>query len=235
MRFVTWNCHAGRFQDKATKVAELKPAILAVQEIEYFDHATKFLDVLDPSSREHCAAEGFPRRGFGMFSFGDIRLVPLDGSAPFSGFRRYEAAWGDHQINVVGVGPWATRSVSTSYRQAHEGLRANPEWIQLRETVILGDFNASGGFRSSRNVRNWKELLGLTNELGLISAYHEYTGESFGGEKLHTHFQRGSDAHLDYCFIPQAWRSKIAKVTVGSSEEWRSLSDHMPLIVDIKL
>jgi hypothetical protein len=141
MRFVTWNCHAGRFHQKAHKVATLDPGILAVQEVEYLDHVTKFSGGFAPSSLDHCAAEGFPRRGFGMFSFGDISLIPVDGTAPFSGFRRYEAVWPDHRLNLVGVWPWATRRVSTSYRQAHEGLKTHREWIQLRDTVILGDFN----------------------------------------------------------------------------------------------
>jgi hypothetical protein len=52
----------------------------------------------------------------------------------------------------------------------------------------------------------WPEVLELTAPLGLVSAYHAFFGESFGAEN----------------------------VTVGGYEEWRTVSDHRPVIVDVE-
>jgi endonuclease/exonuclease/phosphatase family metal-dependent hydrolase len=39
--------------------------------------------------------------------------------------------------------------------------------------------------------------------------------------------------HIDYAFVPQAWSPGILDVSVGSYDDWASLSDHRPLIVDL--
>jgi endonuclease/exonuclease/phosphatase family metal-dependent hydrolase len=36
---------------------------------------------------------------------------------------------------------------------------------------------------------------------------------------------------MDYCFVPRAWR--VESVSIGGYDEYRSLSDHRPVIVDV--
>jgi len=74
--------------------------------------------------------------------------------------------------------------------------------------------------------------------LGPVSAYHSWTGEAFGDESRMTYFHlRRADRgfHIDYCFIPNRWRTRIRSISVGEPHVWLGYSDHMPLIVDLDL
>lgn len=71
---------------------------------------------------------------------------------------------------------------------------------------------------------------------GLVSAYHHHFRESFGVETRPTHFHQGKEEaafHLDYCFLPGEWAKSIKNVAVGVYNDWNSISDHVPLIVDL--
>jgi hypothetical protein len=224
----------GGFRHKPAHVAPLKPDVLGVQEIEPLSLAD-FPAALRPHYCDRSCAADFPRRGIGMFSYSPRpAFQAVDGNEPFSGFRRYQVSRGGLSFNVAAVWPWATRTAKTSYRQAQDGLVRHRDWIQSRPTVVLGDFNASASFKD----RNWQDLLVLLSACGLVSAYHRFKNQSFGGEREATHFHKGKrDAlfHLDYCFIPEAWVSQIIRVEVGAYETWHSISDHAPLIVDLSL
>ena len=183
MRLVTWNCRIGGFRWKAKHIAPMRPDILAVQEVETIG-PRMFPEDARPTYCDRSCASDFPRRGFGMFSYSQTSINGVVGAEPFSGFRRYEVHRADLSFNVVGVWPWATRSVKTSYRQAHDGLLHHEDWVRQRDTVLLGDFNASAKF----NGNAWRELVEHLEGLELVSAYHAFKNQSFGQEVDSTHF-----------------------------------------------
>jgi hypothetical protein len=234
MRLITWNCRVGGFRRKSQHVAALRPDILAVQEVEPIDDATVFAGDSQPTFRDRVGDPKYPKRAIGTFSYTDTRLRPVDLGAPLFSFRRYEAIRAGLSFNVVAVWPWQTKSVTTAYRQVHEGLVLHARWIGERPTVILGDFNANASFKG----RNWEDLIGLLSSLGLVSAYHQHFGQEPGQERCPTYFHRcREDAafHLDYCFIPRDWVSCLASVQVGAYADWHAISDHVPVIVDLTL
>ena len=75
-------------------------------------------------------------------------------------------------------------------------------------------------------------------EQGLVSAYHAFHEEDFGGETrptlLHT-FRDDRAYHIDYVFLPQEWMAGVQGVEVGDPQRWiRELgSDHVPVVVDL--
>jgi endonuclease/exonuclease/phosphatase family metal-dependent hydrolase len=74
--------------------------------------------------------------------------------------------------------------------------------------------------------------------LRLASAYHVFTGETPGKETRGTYFdqtQAGRPYHLDYCFIPEGWAHSLTKVRLGRRGAWSTLSDHVPLTVELDL
>ncbi|NNF80092.1 MAG: hypothetical protein HKN05_18885 [Rhizobiales bacterium] len=80
----------------------------------------------------------------------------------------------------------------------------------------------------------------ILEKLGLVSAYHAYTGETNGEETLPTHYWRdrkkdGPTYHIDYIFMPENWLSSIKEFQVGAFEDWcgARLSDHVPLVLDV--
>lgn len=232
MRLATWNCRVGGFRKKARLIAPFRPDVLAVQECEPLDDEL-FLDgECQPGFRDRPSREEVPRRGIAMLSYSDVAMSRLTGESEIAGFQRYEAARGALQFNVVAVWTSAAKPASAAYRQLHAGLTRHAEWLRTRPTVVLGDFNANASFRS----RTWPDLMTLTDDLGLVSAYHHHFAEPFGEETRPTHFFLGKESapfHLDYCFVPGEWASRITEVQVGAYGEWRPWSDHAPVIVDV--
>jgi exonuclease III len=234
MRLITWNCRVGGFRKKAKHIAPYRPDVLAVQEVEPLDNVLLFAGDAQPTFRERICDPAFPRRAIGMFSYTDVELAPVDGSACQYSFRRYQARRGGLSFQVVAVWTWATKSRKTSYRQAIDGVCEHGSWISQAPTVIMGDFNDNASYRSG----HWSELVERLQPLGLVSAYHEHFHESFGSESRPTHFFTGKETspfHLDYCFVPQDWAARITKVEVGTYADWHSVSDHAPLIVELDL
>jgi endonuclease/exonuclease/phosphatase family metal-dependent hydrolase len=69
-----------------------------------------------------------------------------------------------------------------------------------------------------------------------VSGYHQFFEEPHGSETRPTFYLLWKESrpyHLDYCFIPRSWASRVVRVDVGSFEEWRKHSDHRPLLVEI--
>jgi len=85
----------------------------------------------------------------------------------------------------------------------------------------------------------WTGATGGSNRRGiLVYADHAFTGDAQGGERKPTFQHMGSrhgTYHIDYCFIPKQWASRLISVDVGSVKGWRRLSDHAPLVVDVSL
>jgi len=213
MRIVTWNCRVGAFQRKAERVAAWQPDILVVQEVENLDSALLFAGHEQPTFRHRASDPAFPLRSTGVFSYTGTQIQSVDEQAAPFGFNRYEVRFGDLHFNLAAVWTWATKVEADSYRQVHKGLERYDEWVRQRETVMLGDFNSNKAFRGKR----WEDLEKLLDSLGFVSVYHATSGEPFGAEKRHTHFHLGhaeSAFHIDYCFVPKAWESRITNVEV---------------------
>jgi exonuclease III len=235
MLLVTWNCRIGGFRYKAAHVAHLRPDLLVVQEVEPLEQVLIFGGENQPTYRDRVGDPAFPRRAVGVFSYTDLDIRAVDLEAPLYAFRRYVARKTDLEFNVIATWTAATNDPATSYRQAHEGIEAHRDWIRERPTVLLGDLNDNASYRGTR----WPDLMALLQPLGLISAYHGFYSEAPRSETQPTHFYRGVEAagfHVDYCFLPNMWRSRIRGVSVGAfSPSWKVISDHVPLIVDLDL
>lgn len=234
MRLMTWNCRVGGFRYKARHIASFRPDVLAVQEVEPIDSLLLFDGECQPTFRDRVSDPAFPRRAVGVFSYTETEVKPVDSDDTLYGFRRYEAKHGGLEFNVVAVWTSATNWAATSYMQAHDGVALHAEWMRQRPTIVLGDFNDNASWKKS----NWTKLLDLVAPLDLVSAYHQKSGERFGEETQPTYFHHGKDrvvAHLDYCFVPTQWAARIKDVRVHRFEDWQTVSDHLPLIVDLEL
>lgn len=230
MRIITWNC-CGGFLGKAERIAELRPDIAALQEVEPISEAGEFPEGARPTYWHRTSPVSPPKRkAIGMCSFTDIKLTPVGMTY---GIRQYRAERGSLVFHVMAA--WTsttTRPGHRNYRQLHEALVEQDTWVRARPTVVLGDLN------QSIKCRGWKPLMKLIEPLGLVSAYHRKTGEEYGAETRPTHFHRKkqeSEFHIDYCFLLGEWAQHITRVEVGEYGEWTGASDHVPLIVDLDL
>ena len=228
MRVATWNC-CGKFRQKAQHIVPLKPDILAVQEVEALGDDPKFTGDFQPTYSHRAVLRPIPK-SIGMFSYTDTSLEAL---CVMPGVRCYRAQYRDQRFQVMAVWTSVSATGKQDYRQLHEALDHHEGWIRQMPTIVLGDFNQSAGYKG------WPSLLKLLEGVGLASAYHSYFDkEGFGQETRPTHYhkrQQDKGYHLDYCFLPKEWIPMIERVEVGTYSDWVQISDHVPLIVDLKL
>jgi len=139
----------------------------------------------------------------------------------------------DFNLLAVWAKPYGSPRLSDYINSLLLGLLAYGDFIRSAPTVVVGDFNSSPCF----GPLHWAVTSPLTNTLRMASAYHYYFKEFEGEETQPTYYHRAKKAkpfHIDYCFLPREWASRIERVSVGSKELWYDLSDHMPIIVDIE-
>lgn len=104
--------------------------------------------------------------------------------------------------------------------------------------IVAGDFNSNTIWDHEHGSKSHSEAVRRFKILGLDSAYHRATGEAHGAEKQATIYFRKSKAapyHIDYAFLSEALLDGLRSVTVGTYEDWISLSDHAPVLVDFDL
>ena len=108
---------------------------------------------------------------------------------------------------------------------------------------MAGDFNQNVIWdRPRATERNHSRTITACSEAGLVSVYHEWTGENHGEELAPTIYSRnrtedGPRYHIDYAFIPREWFPSITSLQVGSYADWvgSKRSDHVPLVIDVDL
>ena len=116
------------------------------------------------------------------------------------------------------------------------GLAAYRDFIRSSPTVFIGDMNTENFFLADDPHLKLVEV--LQRDFGLVSAYHEYYGETHGRESRHTYFDRtkqGRPYHIDYCFLPMSWVPYLAAVRVGTRRRFGRVSDHVPLMLEFRL
>jgi len=123
--------------------------------------------------------------------------------------------------------------------QVFEAIRRHRRWFSDKlPTVVCGDFNSNAIFDHGRKARHNTAVVAMLKERNLSSAYHTFFSEQHGEETRPTYYfwhRRARPFHLDYVFLPDKWIPAVKNVAVGTYEEWRPVSVHMPLVVDLSL
>jgi exonuclease III len=227
VRLVTWNCCRGRFESKVRALDSLDYDIALLQEIarpEGKNLPTRIWVGDDPRHGVAViAGNGYTLRRHRS------RLAPLDPVVPIvvSGPRRFNllAVWGRQQSRYV--------------RGVHARVVELRHVVRRRPTLIAGDFNSNTIWDKPRAPMDHSRFVTwMRDELGLVSAYHAHFGEAHGSESTPTYYhtwQEPKPYHIDYVFIPDAWRNRLANVNVGGYDDWSKLSDHRPLLVEVDL
>ena len=207
MRIVTWNCCRGDVEQKLAAVRSLNPDVLLLQETK-------------PAARDGGAHYLAYLDGIGIATY------TFNGHS-VSSVREHENRCGltvtVGDVDVVNV--W-THPLKRYVDSALAVIRAtDPD----RPTIFAGDFNANAIFG-----RGYDQLIEELRTRSTRSAYHEFHGADHGSELHPTHYWRWQEAspfHLDYCFVPKSFA--VTNVEVGSFVDWKRLSDHRPLAVDM--
>jgi exodeoxyribonuclease-3 len=224
IRIITWNCCRARFTDASAALEQLDPSVGVLQEARR--------PALVPPRYQWTGPN--PRNGLAIYAptGTTVRFEPeLD-----EGLWSILPARSEGAVTLQLLVVWAQRA-DGYIAGLNRALDVYSDFLRNAPTVILGDFNANAIWDSPRRPTDFSRTAGrMRDEFGLTSAYHAYFGEAFGAETRATYYfwwKKERPFHIDYCFVPSAWVSQIARVDVVDTEPWSKLSDHRPLVVDM--
>jgi len=230
MRLVTWNCN-GAFRNKLEAIDQLDADVLVIQECE---------DPAQSTEAYKAWAGDFVWRGYGknkglgIFSRRGLTLERL--AWPDDGVELFLPVRIGGKLTVLGVWTQESHDRADSYlgqfAQYFERQRASLG----SDALLCGDFNSSVIWDKPKDRWRHAAVVETMAEQGYVSLYHHATGEAQGQETQPTFFlyrKPERPYHIDYVFVPAAL-SGSATITVGAPADWIVLSDHLPLVVDLK-
>lgn len=226
MRLATWNCCRGAFSKKAPFLACLSADVSVIQECGKPEITT-----------DQCLWYGDnPNQGLAIVARGDYKLreLPQLDSAPK--FVIPVEVEGPQSFLMLAV--WAKVNEGCRYIECVvRAIEAYEHLLRPGRTVLIGDLNSNAIWDRKRSFElSHSGLVKRLDEFGMVSAYHAYFNEQHGKESTSTIYLNWNESkpyHIDYCFIPKEWMPHVRSVAIGSNEEWRKLSDHRPLLVDL--
>ena len=190
MRVTSWNCLCGDVSDRLSELAPLRSDLITLQECRRpaSDSASVIWRGTIPSKGVAVVSTKATLR----LEFVEIPslhptvVVPVRVQAP--------------QPFVL-VGVWAHPDYN---KVAWEAMTACVAAADGLPVVAAGDFNSSPSVKGQERTSP-RFLQRMRDELGLVSAYHHFFGESHGEETRASYYQGKKSFHIDYCFVPEAW------------------------------
>jgi exodeoxyribonuclease III len=216
---------------KAPSLFALRPDIVVVQEC-----SKNSVDVLHSHGFSGLWFGANPNKGLAVFCRKEFTVQMV--GKPFGKWVVPVRVRGAAHFNLLAVWacPVGTKRADNYIGEVHRCLVEHRGWFTGTPVVAAGDLNSNIQWDKNHPGRNHTEVVRLFEGHGLISAYHTHHGEIQGAETRPTYyFYRHQDKpfHIDYVFVPKGWRLK--SVEVGSFREWRHLSDHVPVVVNVSI
>jgi len=225
MRIITWNCARGPWSLKNRALDTLRSDIAVITEAPraVADFGLPWFG--QPSARNGKTIVTAPDYS--------VEIIPTVEGAPCVTPVRIT---GPQSFTLLAIWTWPAAPYKNYREPLLAGLRA---YRRLPPPfVIAGDFNGNTSFDKRPKSRiKWSHCFAAVEEFGVVSAYHNFFGAAYGAETHPTQYQTrnaNKPFHLDYVFVPTAWRGAIRGVCVPPYEEF-ALSDHRPVIVDLDL
>ena len=227
LRLITWNCHHGSLERQLRPLAKHGPDIVFLQEWLPSSLARDSQDTL-------VARHVRPRKGVGLCATSSryrLKEIVHESLADHAAV----AAEVTGPIDFIAAGLWAR---GPNYAvDVLRFLKTNSALLRSAPAIVMGDLNMGSKLgKGRRKTHRSAEVFAAFADLGLVSAYHAFHGCEHGAEPHATYrhlFKRRQPWHIDFCFIPEAWRAALVDVTVVDSRAWAKRSDHNPVKVDI--
>jgi endonuclease/exonuclease/phosphatase family metal-dependent hydrolase len=224
MRIVSWNCQGGECRKRAARLDHLHADIIVLQECtrpDVQDHQCIWLET--PGTK----------RGVGIIASGEWRVAagPVDAAVPHSVFP--VKVFGPTLFHLLAI--WALPK-PTYLRAIVHGLDRYHEFLRAAPVIIMGDFNSPKNDAHSRTDHTALEDR-LRAEFALVNAWRSHVERTGQPMNEPTHYWRRNQKdkfHIDYCFFPADWSSKLQSAEIGNYSDWAIESDHRPLTVQFE-
>ena len=238
MKIVSWNCRCGFNEKKALYIDKYAADIYVIQECtnedvdklkDFKKHSIWYGDNIDS------------KYGIGIFSNTyQIELLP----EPNLNFR-YVIPFRvcDENSSFVLFAVWTKDKDKNNKKMEY----TKPTWETINypgydevfswPVMLIGDFNSNNFWDEKykrEKVPSHNDIINKLKEYHIESAYHKFNNCEDGQEKDPTLLWRDMTFHIDYCFVSKHF--VIENVEIGSMEELKEtkLSDHRPLIADLR-
>lgn len=234
MRVGTWNCRLD-IDGKRSALERLSLDLAVVPESAAAPALAQAPGV------SHAWVGTNPRKGLGVFAFGDWVIEPIFEESPMPWCLPVTARHVDGQALTV-LAVWTVKNTGDG-RPSYTGQFAQviERWrkhIESGHVVIAGDLNAS--FQGPSVTAHRKNIDDLA-AIGAQSAYRVIHGPVdphmepatlrwIGPGRKRYHF------HCDHIIVSDPLVSQVRAVQVGTLSEWveSGLSDHCPVVVDLE-
>lgn len=233
MRYITFNCH-GAFRKKYERLASLDADVYIVQECE--DPARSDDANYRKWAENHLWIGLNKNKGLGVFAAPHVKLKQLDWPEKYD---HHEVRYflpcmvnDAHQLLAV----WAHLNDSPTFGyigQLWKYLELNLD--RFENMLIAGDLNSNVIWDKWDRWWNHSDVLRMLSEKQVKSLYHLFSGEEQGKESVptfHLHRNPAKAYHIDYFFGSPDFQRNF-KLEVGRFDDWKDISDHVPLMVDV--
>ncbi len=226
MRIVTWNCNLS-LSKKLDKLLELNADLYVVQECEQ--------EIALPNSFQYIWRGHNTKKGLGVISSGlEISVQSLEDK-----FWTYFIPINIPSKSIRLLALWAYNHRASRFGELFNGsalsvINQLQTWLESSQSIVIGDFNNSVIWDKPEGSYNFEDINHKLNNLGLYSAYHKNSSAAFGSEPYATFFHTkniNKPYHIDYCFVEESL--VVERVQVLDFLDWRKISDHVPVVVDI--
>ena len=224
MKIVSWNCNC-KFREKHRIISELDADIYVIQECEN-PQTTKSTEYR-AFAENHLWIGNNGNKGLGIFARPSIHLKQYKWDT--AGLSYFLPCKVDQSLDIVAV--WAMEPYSKNYL---EFQNRNRKRIR-KNAVIIGDFNSNALWDNKYSAGAHSKFVSDLWKKGLVSVYHQTSGERHGEETVPTFYLYRSATHpyhMDYCFCKE---ERIDQFNIGNCDYWLQYSDHMPLEINISM
>ena len=234
MKIIEWNCQ-GAFRTKNEKILELKPDLLIILECENEEKLNFGKDTPQPNDF-YWYSKG--KKGIGIFSYSDYKIKPL----PLfnSNFNYIIPLLVYNQSNSFLIfAIWAMDDKENPSKRYIGQI-----WLAINfykeifndQVLLIGDFNSNQRWDEKSRIGNHTAMVNLLSSYHIESLYHKQENLKHGAETDFTFFMHRNlekKYHIDYIFSSLNIIKNGFKLTLGNSKDWITLSDHIPLILEM--
>ncbi len=237
MKIVTWNCNMA-YRKKAEFILQYQPDIVVVPECEHPDKL-KFKSVM-PLPTDIIWHGTNQNKGLGIFSYSNykFRLTGIH-NADLRTILPLKVSGG--KIDFILFAIWANNPKDVKFQyigQVWKAIKFYKQLLKNKNIILIGDFNSNTIWDKPRREHNHSAVVEALKTKNIHSAYHRFFNQTQGKEEhqtLYMYRHKDKSYHIDYCFVSNNFAERITEVKVGVYDEWRKLSDHMPLIINFDL
>ena len=226
------------FRKKSQFILAHNPDIVVIPECENpdklkFPAGTKLpTDILWYGSNQN--------KGLGVFSYSDYRFKLFDCHNPiFKNVLPIAVTGGEIDFTLFAI--WANNPEDKDGQyvtQVWKAIHYYENLITENKTILIGDFNSNTIWDKPRREGNHTTVVKKLESKKIFSTYHKYYNQLQGKEKhptLYMYRNINKPYHIDYCFASDDFIETLESVEVGTYLDWKTHSDHKPLIIKFKL